>query len=154
MVNLKVYKQTNGYCGPACAKSKLEYYGKRFSEAFLARLMQADRNSGVEAPEIVAAYKRLGYKKSFYEDNVSIERLRKIAEKFPVTVDWTPEDIEDGHYCTVIQVSEKNIVLGDPFFNKIRCMKLTDFVKNWYDFEGLDPALKPRYYRRMIVLRR
>ena len=153
MVHVKLTKQSPEFCGPACGVMAVGYYGMDIEEANIARIMKANRDTGVEAPEMVQCFHRLGFRRSFYRDNCSVEDLKRLAERFPVIVDWTPKGFEDGHYCCVERVGKNKIVLADPYLFDTRREDLDEFIKNWKDFPGLIPDPSIYYYRRAIVVR-
>ncbi len=152
MLRVKSYKQSPSFCGPACLKMVLEYYGIKKSEAELAKSAKTSLKFGTSAKNVLNVGKRLGLK-GFIKDYADINGLKEfvLKKKVPVIVNWFSQD--EGHYSVVVGIDEKNIHLMDPEFGKRRTMDLVTFKRVWFDFH---PAFlhsqKDLVIRRMIVL--
>ncbi|MBW2996858.1 C39 family peptidase [Candidatus Woesearchaeota archaeon] len=146
MLKLKPYKQSRGYCGPACLKMVLGYYGVVKSERTLAKMTKTSRTKGCEEKNIVAAAKKLGFK-AYVKQKSSIAELRRLVRKgIPVIVDWfSPE--EAGHYSVVVGFEKDNIILADPHFGRIKKHKIDWFSDRWFD-----RPFKKTLIREIIVI--
>lgn len=152
MLNVKPFRQTSGFCGPASLKMVLEYYGVKKSEKDLARLSDATSAKGVGAEGLLKAANLLGFK-GFFKDFSDIKDIETyvIKKKIPVIVDWFSTD--DGHYSVVMYIDQKKIYLQDPDIGRLRTMDLDTFKRVWFDFPGDFLRLKDNIIiRRMIVI--
>ena len=77
MIKLKPFQQSTGYCGPAVLKMVLDFYGVKKTEKELAKLSGATRERGVEAPALLSAAKKLGFK-GFIKDFSNFGDVKKI----------------------------------------------------------------------------
>ncbi len=138
MIKLKLFKQSPGYCGPACLKMVLSAYGINKSENHLAELTKTSRKTGCWEKDIVKTAKRFGLN-GYVKQNSSIKELKRLVKKgIPVIVDWfSPE--EAGHYSVVVGFEKNKILLADPHFGKIKKHKIDWFEERWFDmpFDGL-----------------
>ena len=135
MLQVKPFKQTTGFCGPASLKIVLGYYNVEKSEEELARLTNCTQDWGVEAQQLAAVAKGLGLEAEII-DNATFDDIRKwvLEKKIPAIVDWFSKD--DGHYSVVVDIDDENIYLQDPEFGKLRAMRLEKFYRVWFDFPG------------------
>lgn len=133
MLPVKPFAQSPDFCGPACLKMVLEFFGVKKSEAELVKLSGADRLHGATAQELVNAAKLLGFEAE-YHDYSSLEELRGYLDnQIPVIVDWFSHD--DGHYSVVVDMDEENIFLQNPEIGNLQAIDLVTFKRVWFDFE-------------------
>ena len=143
MIKLKLFKQSKGYCGPACLKMILSFYEINKSEKYLAKITKTSRIKGCKEKNIIKAAKEFGLK-GYIKQNSSIHELKQlIKKKNPVIINWfSPE--EAGHYSVVIGFKNDKIFLADPHFGKIKKHKIEWFEQRWFDlpFHPKGPVLK------------
>ncbi len=143
MIKLKPFKQSKGYCGPACLKMVLSAYGINKSENYLAKITKSSRIGGCDEENIVKASKKFGFK-GYVKKNSSIKEVKQLLKKgIPVIVDWfSPE--EAGHYSVVVGFDKDKIIIADPHFGEIRKRKIEWFEERWFDlpFGKKGPLLK------------
>ena len=154
MLDVKPFRQSPAFCGPACLKMILEYYGIKKSEKELAKLSGASIARGIDAQGLIKAAKTLGFK-AFFKDFSDLKDIRKyvLDNKIPVIIDWFSTD--DGHYCVAVNIDKKNIYMQDPELGDIRKMDLETFKRVWFDFTGNFLKSKDQMViRRMIVIQK
>ncbi|MBI2278604.1 MAG: C39 family peptidase [Candidatus Brennerbacteria bacterium] len=153
LLNVKPFRETSGFCGPASLKMVLAYYGVRKSERALARLAGATRSQGVEAPGLVKAARRLGFIARI-KDRATLADIKKYIRKcIPVIVDWFSND--DGHYSVVVGITKSTIYLQDPEIGRVRAMDTKTFKRVWFDFPGdILRSKNAVVLQRMLVVRR
>jgi ABC-type bacteriocin/lantibiotic exporter with double-glycine peptidase domain len=154
-IKLNPFTQTPGFCGPACLKMILEYYGIFVSEEEIAKISFASKENGTSLNGIVKAAKHFGFK-VFLKDESSLDDLKYfIIRQIPIIVDWFCED--DGHYSIVTGINDNKILFIDPGFQedslKEREMSVEKFLRVWFDFPGeFIKKKKELILRRMIIL--
>ncbi|MBT3297827.1 hypothetical protein HN385_02795 [archaeon] len=143
MIKLKLFKQSKGYCGPACLKMVLSAYGINKSENYLAKITNSSRTKGCYEDNIVKAAEQFGFK-GYVKQNSSINEVNKLVKKgIPVIVDWfSPE--EAGHYSVVVGFNQGKIILADPHFGELKKYKIGWFEERWFDlpFRKGGPIIK------------
>jgi ABC-type bacteriocin/lantibiotic exporter with double-glycine peptidase domain len=143
MISLKPYKQSKGYCGPACLKMVLSAYGINKSEKFLARITKTSRTEGCNERNLVEAVEKFGLK-GYIKQHSSIRELKKLVERgIPVIVDWfSPE--EAGHYSVVVGFDKGKIILAEPHFGELKKHDVEWFEERWFDlpFNTEGPLIK------------
>ena len=154
MLRVPLFEQSaHGYCGPACLKMVLGYFGVKKSERELVRLTGATQKSGIGARGLLKAARQLGFR-GFAKDSATFGDLRNcvMRRRIPVIVDWFSED--DGHYSVVVGIDRERIVLADPENGRRRAMPLSVFRRVWFDYVP-DAPRKPGDFvvRRLIVFR-
>lgn len=151
MLDVKPFRQTPGFCGPACLKIVLGYYSLDKSEAELAKLSNCSKEKGTSAKGLVDAANKLGFKAEI-KDNCSFGIIDKyLRKKVPVIVDWFLND--EGHYSVVIDIDKENIYLQDPNLGHVRAMKLEIFYRVWFDFpESFLRSKEDLILRRIIAV--
>lgn len=137
MIPLKPFRQTPGYCGPACLVMIFDYYGIKMTEKEIAKKAGSIRSIGTNTKGLVKVAKELGFK-TILKDNADIKDLKSFIKKeIPVIVDWfSPEGEPDGHYSVVVNIDKQNIYLQDPELGHLRSLNLQVFKRLWFDFPG------------------
>ncbi len=137
MIKIKPYKQSPGWCGAACFKMVMDYYGIKKSEKGWAELTPYSKDKkgkilATDDEKFVEQAKKLGFK-GFCKDGSSIAEIRSYVKKgIPVIVNWfSPE--ECGHFSVVVGFEKDKIVLADPHFGKIKKWKIDTFEERWFD---------------------
>lgn len=132
MIKLNVFKQSRGYCGPACLKMVFGYYGIIKSERKLAELTKTTRDHGCWEDEMIKVAAKLGLQ-GYYKEKSSIKEVRQLVKSgIPVIVDWfSPE--EGGHYSVVVGFTKNKIRIADPHFGEIKEHTIEWFADRWFD---------------------
>ena len=135
MLDIKPFRQSPAFCGPACLKMVLKYYGINKSEKELANLSGSRPAKGVGVEGLLKAAKALGFK-GHVKDFSEIKDIKEyvIKKKNPLIVDWFSTD--DGHYSVVVDIDDKNIYMQDPELGNLRTMDIETFKRVWFDFTG------------------
>jgi len=132
----------------------LDFLGVNITEKKLAAISGCTPATGIGAEGLVDAAQKLGFR-AIVKDFSDLEDIREWVErkKMPVIVDWFA--FEGGHYSVVSGIDRENIYLEDPSLGHRRALKLSTFMRLWFDFPA--PYLKSRdelIIRRMIVIDR
>ncbi|WP_419656687.1 putative fusion protein (N:peptidase-C:desuccinylase) [Desulfosarcina variabilis str. Montpellier] len=154
MLNVYPFRQKPGYCGPASLKMVLGFLGLKISEKKLALISGCTPSSGIGAEGLVCAAKKLGFR-ARVKDFSDLADIRKWVnrKKIPVIVDWFA--FEGGHYSVVSGIDRENIYLEDPSLGHRRALKLSTFMRLWFDFPNDYLRSKDELIiRRMIIIDR
>jgi len=159
MIKIKPFKQSYGFCGPACFKMVMDYYGVNHSEMYWAKLTamkikngKIDRDAGCSDDKFIKVAKKIGFK-GFCKDNSSISEVKKfIAKRTPVIVNWfSPE--QGAHFSVVVGFEKDKIILTDPYLGKLRKLPLETFTDRWFDHMPYPiKNLKQFYWVRRICV--
>ncbi len=133
MLDVKPFRQSPGYCGPACVKIIFGYFGLDVSESTVAKLSGTTRSFGVEADGLVRAVRQLGWK-GYWKDNATMKDLVALVEKkkIPVIVNWFTND--EGHFSVVVGIDDGNVYLQDPELGALRAIRKKTFFRIWFAF--------------------
>jgi len=74
-LSIELFKQSEGFCGPASLKMVLSYYGTEKTEDELAALIGATREYGCDPIDIVTAAEKVGFSAQYKERSNIEERL-------------------------------------------------------------------------------
>lgn len=134
------FKQSPFYCGPACLKMILHYYGREVSEEEIAQVAKPTFESGTSVENLLLAAEAFGLVGEWHEEG-TIEELRTYAEKdIPVIVEWfsSGEGPEPGepHYSIIVGVSDTHIFILDPEDGQRYEMSHLKFMSVWFSFSG------------------
>ena len=147
MLNIRPFKQTKGYCGPASLKMVLGHYKIHKSENELAKLTKTSRTKGCKEENMVKLAKKFGLN-AYFKENSSIKELKSlIKKKIPVIVDWFSSE-ENGHYSLIIGFNKNKIIIADPHFGKIKKHNIKWFEERWFDIVN-----KKRINKEIIVIK-
>lgn len=145
-INIKPFQETlhMSMCGPASLKIVLGYYGIDKSEKELAKMLNWNKEMGINDEDTIRVAKKLGFKVVMKKNSDFSDLEGWLDKKVPVIVDWftrgrsdyPDSEIADGHYSVVAGLDDKYIYLQDPEIGKIRKLKREDFLKVWFDFPG------------------
>jgi len=159
MLKLKPFKQSYGFCGPACFKMVMDYYGVERSEMYWGKLTamkirngKIDRDAGCSDDKFIKAIRKIGFN-GFCKDNSSIAEVKKfIAKGMPVIVNWfSPE--QGAHFSIVVGFEKDKIILADLYLGKLRKLPLETFKDRWFDHMPYPiKSLKQFYWVRRICV--
>ena len=152
ILKIKPFQETlhADMCGPASLKIVLGYYGIEKTEKELAEMSGWKKDLGVNDKGIKKATEKLGFK-VVIKNNSNFKEIQKwLDREVPVIVDWftkgrsdySDSETADGHYSVVAGLDNSFIYIQDPEIGKLRKIKLSDFIKVWFDFKG--EFIKPR----------
>jgi len=132
MIKLKPFKQSKGYCGPACLKMVLSAYGINKSERYLAKTTKSSRTGGCYEKDMIKAAEEFNLT-GYVKQKSSIKELKQLIKRgIPAIVDWfSPE--EAGHYSVVVGFERNKIILADPHFGQLKKHKIDWFEERWFD---------------------
>ncbi|MEK6800469.1 MAG: C39 family peptidase [Nanoarchaeota archaeon] len=156
ILQVKEFKQTRGYCGPASLKIVMHYHGSEYSERTIAVLANSSRTEGTPPSNLVNAARTLGFSSRF-RTGCSIRDLEEQIEKErPAIIGWLPPYIGEGHYSVVIGFDRRNLFYIDPFFGETLKMSKKEVLQNWYDFTSSSPPKNKSEYihKEIITVRR
>jgi predicted double-glycine peptidase len=151
VLNVKPFRQSRGFCGPACLKMILEFYGLEKSEQELGKLSKCTKSKGTSAENIIKAAKKLGFE-AHVENNSNLARIKYFLNReTPVIVDWFSHD--EGHYSVAVSIDDENIYLQDPELGAIRTLNRQTFFRVGFDFpKAYIRTPKDIILRRIIVI--
>ncbi len=142
-LQLKPFRQSPAYCGPASLKIALAYLGKRIPEKKLARLCRTTKKHGTLHRGMVRGAKATGVR-VIAKQKSTIRDMRDLIQKkkLPIIVGWYDTSGKEGdHYSVIYHVSKNFIYLMDPATKSgYRKMSIKKFLERWFDFEGTDRA--------------
>ncbi len=134
------FVQSPLYCGPACLKMILYYYGTEVSEDELGRVAKTTLEHGTTNENLLLAAQAYGLDGRWHEFG-TLEELRGYTEKdIPIIVEWfsSGEGPEPGepHFSIVIGVDETHVILLDPEDGKRYEFSQIKFMSVWFSFSG------------------
>lgn len=135
MINLKPFRQSPSFCGPASLKMVLEYYGVEKTEKELGELCKTTFEHGTEHDNLVRAAEMLDFQVQ-QKPNASLEELKQLVDQgIPVIVGWFSTD--EDHFSVVVEITDTDIHLMDPEVDQgHRKMTVSEFEAVWYDNDG------------------
>jgi|GEM_PF-2288107 len=97
---MKLFKQSEGMCGPASVRIALSKFGKSFSEEEIAKLAKTTAQEGTGHDNLVKALNKSGVHALQYQDlseSHALEVLREHTKKGdPVIIDWMKTKLLEG----------------------------------------------------------
>jgi predicted double-glycine peptidase len=142
MHNIKLFRQTSGFCGPSSVRIILKFYGLTKTEKEIANAIGATRKNGCAPEQIILGVKKFGLTGS-YQKRVSLSSLKKIIKNSPVIIYWNRNG--EGHYSVVYNVSNR-VFIADPKLKRKISLPINRFLDKWKDPNSND-------YGEIIVIR-
>lgn len=130
----------------------LEYYGRRVSQARLARLARTTLREGTSVQNLARAARHLGFDAAWRERSTIAELRSYFQRGIPTIVSWFSSD--EGHYSVVVGLTRRTITLADPELGRFRTLPLATFLRVWFTLKR-DPPRSGRdfFLRRLIIVR-
>lgn len=132
------YKQDTEYtCGPTSLQMVLSYYGMKFSEEHLAHELHTNKRIGTMHQALIDTALRHGLF-CYVNNNSTIDEIEYLVniEVPPIIHFLEPESGED-HYSVIVGLSDKDVILNDPWNGEHFRIPKTHFSKKWTcDFVG------------------
>lgn len=134
------FVQSPSYCGPACLKMVLHYYGTEVSEDELGRVAKTTLEHGTTNENLLLAAQTYGLSGVWHEFG-TLEELREYTEKnIPVIVEWFSSDESpdpgETHFSIIIGVDDTRVILLDPEDGKRYELSYAKFMSVWFSFSG------------------
>jgi len=150
MMYFKAFTQSPGFCGPACIKMILDFYGSDKTEEEIAEICGANRERGVSLDGIVKGCNYFGLQTKVI-DNAQFGNIREYVDKsIPVMVQWWSTD--EGHWSIVGGIDDKNVYVQDPHYGTMRMFSQDWFYGVWFDFHKGIMEKENLILRRMIAV--
>lgn len=150
-LSVELFKQSEGFCGPASLKIILAYYGTEKTEDELANVMGATREYGCDPADIVSVAEKIGYSAQYKERSSIGEITSLIDQEIPVIVQWfSPE--ENGHYSVISGYENDNLVMVDPLTGSVRKIASQDFLNRWFELDAYPPKNPANFKLREIII--
>lgn len=138
-MKIPIFKQETEYtCGPACMKMILASLNVEKSENTLSKMMNTNREYGTLHKDMIRATKKLGLTCLEFKFG-KVSQIKKFLKEEWYIIVCHRDDVDDGHYSVVSNVSFFKIKLIDPYDAKIKIMGIKSFEKKWYDTEDNSP---------------
>lgn len=134
-LNVKLFRQSEGLCGPASARMVLNYYGFKMSERKIATAMKVNKKVGTDVPQILNGLKKLGFGARYKNNSSLLELKNLIAKDIPVIIYWNKNG--EGHYSVFVGIDTKRVFVADPKNSKIIGLKNKNFLERWHDVDNL-----------------
>jgi ABC-type bacteriocin/lantibiotic exporter with double-glycine peptidase domain len=132
------FKQSPSFCGPACLKMILHYYGTEASEEEIGALAKTTLEDGTTNENLLLTAQHYGLDGAWKREG-SINDLRAYVEKnTPVIVEWFSTN--EVHFSIVVGADEDQIVLLDPEHGERESFSHVEFMSVWFSFSG--PSIK------------
>ena len=149
MVRIPYYRQQKPFtCGPGVLRMALASRGRRYTEAYLAKIAGTTAKTGTPNYGMQRCLKQIGvpYMASYRASYAALQRGTKIGI---VIVDWMPQVVfpehpefkackefdpdEDSHYAIVVAASDTFVTLQDPVLGRRVRILRREFVRAWRD---------------------
>lgn len=144
-----IRQSTNVFCGPACAKMVLGYFGITTpSQDTLARIMKTDQvgENGTQHRKLADYLRSRGLVVRAFRNSSLKDIENALSAKTPPIVHHLEAKEDDDHYSVVVELTASHIVLNDPWNGKDLTYTRKEFLKRWHDKAGV-------YTRWMLTAR-
>jgi predicted double-glycine peptidase len=131
-LDVPYFKQDTGYtCGPTSLQMVLAYHGIRESEAALAKELETDPQNGTYHHNMIEGALRRKLH-CYVNDNATLPELRYLIDfDAPVIVHFLEMPEREDHYSVVVGLSDKHVLLNDPWSGERVRLTHMEFFNNW-----------------------
>ncbi len=146
MLPVKPFQETlhGSFCGPACLKMILDYYGVNKSEHELAQLTNKNDELGISSQDMRMVAENFGFKVEIKDFATFKDIQHWLGKDIPVIVNWfsrgrydyDEDEVADGHNSVVVGLDIGYIYLQDPEVGRVRKIRREDFFRVWFDFSS------------------
>jgi ABC-type bacteriocin/lantibiotic exporter with double-glycine peptidase domain len=127
------FKQDTNYtCGPTALQMVMAYYGIRESERGLAKTLHTSAVTGTGLRYMLEVSRQHGLY-AYVNNDSSLEEIAYLitAFKVPCIIRYLETDDDEDHYAVVVDVSNGEITLHDPWHGPSTHITIGDFEKRW-----------------------
>src|SRR3989338_1876532 len=154
-LGVKLVKQIPGYCGPACLKMVLNFFGVDKNLNELGKMMKTreyKHPAGSTGESMVKVAKKFGLD-GFVKDWSQLKDIREYVQhsKIPVILSWFSG--YESHFSVIVKIDNEYIYHLDPEYDTLRKMSFKRLASVWFEF--LNGFRQPRpklIVRRLIVI--
>ena len=152
---MKLFKQTEGMCGPASIRIAISTFHKSYSEKEIARIAHSTAEEGTNSSGMIKALKKIGISTTEFKNMSEAHSLdvvrRYTAVGKPVIVDWLKtkekdnEEVSDTskiksthdyeHYSVIAKVDDSFVYMFDPLEKTEQKLPIRYFMSRWWDSE-------------------
>jgi len=127
-----VKQEKDFYCGPAIVQMLLAKKGVVVTQTQLAKELKTTEEIGTNLVDIVCVLLSNGFSAD-QKDGASLDDIaRALRENKIVIVCYTGQSHNEPHYAIVLALTDKEIVLADPFFGERREVSISEFLERWH----------------------
>src|SRR3989338_4094955 len=127
-----VKQEKDFYCGPAVVQMLLAKKGAAITQTQLAKELKTTEEIGTNLVDIVCVLSSNGFIAD-QKDGASPDDIAgALRENKIVIVCYTGQSHNEPHYAIVLALTDKEIVLADPFFGERREVSISEFLERWH----------------------
>lgn len=129
----KIYKQSEGQCGPASLRSQIYYWlGREVQEEEVRRFAKSSRKEGSSSEGLVRATKMYGLNAVHISKNGTILGLLSglVSQGVYPVVCYTDRDYKEDHWASVLSISKK-VVVADSVSCRKKHLDFDEFYSDW-----------------------
>lgn len=127
------FKQDTIYtCGPAALQMVLAYYGMRQSEQTLAEQLKTSDSKGTSIQHMLDVARRSDFY-VYMNNEASLGEITYLLTAFraPSIIRYLETDQDEDHYAVVVGVSDRDVILNDPWHGPKTRLSRLEFEKRW-----------------------
>jgi ABC-type bacteriocin/lantibiotic exporter with double-glycine peptidase domain len=121
------------HCGPAVMKMVFSFYGLEKGEQEIADAMKTNEEDGTSLPALLKYAKEQGFN-LIHKDGAKLSQIQEfISQKHPVIVNYQETERDEGHFALVIEITDKEVVMNDPWHGPLYAIDKEEFKKRWHN---------------------
>ncbi len=135
MNSLKVpyFKQDTEYtCGPTALQMVLAYYGMRQSEVTLTKQLKTTSNQGTSIQHMLEVARQNDFY-VYMNNEASLGEISYLLTTFraPSIIRYLETGQDEDHYAVVVGLSDREVILNDPWHGPLTRLSRLEFEKRW-----------------------
>jgi ABC-type bacteriocin/lantibiotic exporter with double-glycine peptidase domain len=151
---MKLFKQTEGMCGPASIRIAISTFHKSYSERDIALIASSTVKEGTHSAGMIKALKKIGISTIEFKNmskTHSIEVVKNFtAQGKPVIASWLKTKVGKGkeevldtrtikstdeyeHYSVLSKIDDKLVYMFDPMEKTEQKLPIKYFIDRWWD---------------------
>ena len=121
------------HCGPAVVRMVLHFYGGERLEQEIADAMGTTEEEGTPLSSILDYVKSQGLR-VIHKDGADFSDIQGFIDQgYPVMVNYRETSQEQGHFALVVEITEEEVILNDPWHGSGYAVDKEEFRRRWHN---------------------
>ena len=142
------YRQINShYCGAACLQMVFTFFGKKYSQKYIGRLLGTSPDHGTKKHSLIQTARSKNFHVRIKHHAGLTDIKDALSKKLPPIVNFTPINDDFGHFAVVTGYRNRRLIFNDPWYGRNTSLPQKTFLSRWHNadktYEGWMITIHP-----------